>query len=296
MPGGDAGDPRGAAGAGAADRGSRRAGPATLAADGDRRAGGARRRRGRRRGALDPDLRARAGGARRGGGLRAARLGRRGGGDAAAAVPAMGAARVVPPPGAFLQATAEGERGAGRGGARGGGRGAAGRRPLRRLRHLLAAAGGSAPRCWRWRATPAMPAALARGGAADARAPAGQDARRATSSAGRCSRQELAGFEAVVIDPPRAGRRGAEPGAGALGRAGDRRGLLRSGELRPRRGDPRGGRLPAGLGAARRPVPLVGARGAGGAASAAEAHFGKRKVTTARAPQPSGPNSGDSAQ
>ena len=58
-------------------------------------------------------------------------------------------------------------------------------------------------------------------------------------------------------------------------------------------GDPGGGRLPAGLGAARRPVPLVGARGAGGARSAAELHFGKRKVTTARAPQPSGPTSGE---
>ena len=55
----------------------------------------------------------------------------------------MGRALVVPPPGAFLQATAEGADGAGRGGGRGHARGGADRRPLRRLRDAGAAAGGA---------------------------------------------------------------------------------------------------------------------------------------------------------
>ena len=127
----------------------------------------------------------------------------------------MGRARVVPPPGAFLQATREGEAALRRPRA-GGGRGA----PAASL-DLFAGVGHLRPAARRDGRGPrrrgrgrAMIAGAAGGLARRRRASTASRPRRATCSAARSSPRSCAGFDAVVHRPaPRRGR-GAGRGAG----------------------------------------------------------------------------------
>ena len=68
---------------------------------------------------------------------------------------------------------------------------------------------------------------------------------------------ELNRFEAVVLDPPRAGAREQVAALAALDRAAPRLCVLQSRDLRARRENAGRRRLPARMGAAGRPVPLV---------------------------------------
>ena len=72
--------------------------------------------------------------------------------------------------------------------------------------------------------------------------------------------KELAAFDAVVLDPPRAGRRRTGARAGRIERPAHRLCQLQSRDLRPRCRNAGRGRLQARLGQARRPVPLVDPR------------------------------------
>jgi 23S rRNA (uracil1939-C5)-methyltransferase len=209
-------------------------------------------------------------------------------------VQAMGAAGVVPPPGAFLQATAEGE--AALVAAVAEAVGAAGRvadlfagcgtfaLPLASRAAVLAVEGDPAMAAAigaAWRATPGLRRLVA----------APRDLfRRPLLPA------ELAGLDAAVIDPPRAG---AEAQSRALAASAVARVAAVS-------CDPasfaRDARL-LGEGGFRLDwvQPVDQFRWSGHVELAAQFSrkgqpVGKRKVTTARAPQPSGPPSGESAQ
>ena len=109
-----------------------------------------------------------------------------------------------------------GRGGAGRGGARGGGRGGAGGRSLRRLRHLHAAAGGRRRGAGGGGGRGDGRRRWARGGGGR-RGCGGSTTVARDSSAGRCWRRRSAGFDAVVIDPPRAGAEAQSRELAALG-------------------------------------------------------------------------------
>ena len=94
----------------------------------------------------------------------------------------------------------------------------------------------------------------------------------ATCSAGPIRRPSSSRFDAVVLDPPRAGR----ARAGRRARRGDVRAdrlcLVQPRDLRARRADAGRRRLAAGVGQAGRPVPLVDACRAGGELRAVADH------------------------
>ena len=154
-------------------------------------------------------------------------------------VQAMGAARVVPPPGAFLQATAEGEAAL---------RAAVSEATAgaRRIADLFAGCGtfalplAGAAQVLAVEGDAAMAAALDAGWrqAPGLRPVETRDARPVPPSAARRRVRRHRGGG----DRPAAGRRrGAVPRTGPFGRRARRRGLVRSGELRPRCRDPRRG-------------------------------------------------------
>ena len=197
---------------GAADRGSAASRVGGAPADRDARAGRARRRRGRRARRSTPGC---------GSGWRRlaeaadlARLAWDGEvGRRCAGRPSRrwARARVVPPPGAFLQATAEGERALVDAVREACGGAAAGRRPLRRLRHLRAAArrGGGGARG----GGGGGDAGGARRGGARRAGCGGSPRRRAISSAGRCCAAELDRLRRGGDRPAARRGRGAEPRA-----------------------------------------------------------------------------------
>ena len=138
--------------------------------------------------------------------------------------------------------------GAGRGGARGGRRALARRRPVRRPRHLRAGA--------RRRLMPpklrAMPRRRSSGAAPADRRVEHRDLYRRPLDP-RSSRASTPS----ILDPPRAGAAEQVDGARRLSSAADCLRQLQPGDLRPRRQDAGRRRLPARLGPAGRPVPLV---------------------------------------
>ncbi len=111
----------------------------------------------------------------------------------------------------------------------------------------------------------------------------------ATSIAGRSTRASSRAFDAVVLDPPRAGAEQQVDRAGVVTGRQDRLCELQSRDLRPRREAPGRRRLQARLGSAGRPVPLVHPRRACGrlqpsrTASRSRAGCAHRRARSARA-------------